>query len=366
MFLSAVVIAGLAYWTSKPAIGQLEGSIMASQPSPTPTPQAPGIVVAASSELDLPDPFLVSSSENDFLFLSTAFGDPTHSNVPELVGKPGDWSRPFDAVPAVPSWALPSSAGGVEWDPDVVSLDGRYVMYFAPELLPNLSTRPTHCLAVATAKSLSGPFVPVPGPPIVCQMSLGGDIDADVIQDPQGPRGPAHPNYLVWKSDNNNLPGSGPTTIWAAPLSDDGLSVDGPAVAILAPAQQWELPVLEAPQMVKSPDGAYWLFFSAGTGFTTPRYAIGAAKCQGLLGPCRDVSSVPFIGSNSQGAGPGEETVYTAPDGSTWILYSPWHATILTALFRPVEAVRIGWDSSGPYIADAGHFPSPGSDRARS
>jgi len=357
---STVVIAGLVYGAPKRANGQLAASILETQPSPTLTPQAPGISIADSTQLDMPDPFLVSTKERDFLFLSTAFGDRTQSNVPEMVGRPGDWGSAHDAMPVVPSWAIPASKGGLEWDPDVVRLDGRYVMYLSPVLLLTLSPRPTHCLGVATSNSLSGPFTPVPGPPIVCQLSLGGDIDADMIQDPEGPRGPAHPNYLVWKSDNNNLPGSAPTTIWAAALSDDGLTVDGPPVQIFTPTQPWEQPVLEAPQMVKSPYGTDWLFFSAGTGFATSGYAIGAAKCQGPLGPCRDVSTTPLISSNLQGPGPGEETVFVAPDGGTWVLYSPWHAAVLSALFRPVEAARIGWDGSGPYVAEAGKFPVPG------
>lgn len=361
--MTAVVVVGaFVYATSDWANGLLPASGTAeAQPNATRTPEAPGIVIARSDQLDLPDPFLVSSGNTDSLFLSTAFGDPTKSNVPELVGIPGGtWGPVFDSLPTVPSWALPASEGGLEWDPDVVNVDGRYLMYLAPELLPGLSPRPTHCLAVAESTSLTGPFVPVPGPPIVCQMSLGGDIDADMVRDPDGPRGPAHPNYLLWKSDNNNLPGSGPTTIWAAPLSDDGLRIDGPPVAIFTPEQQWEEPVLEAPQIVSSPDGSTWLFFSAGTGFTTSRYAIGTAKCQGPLGPCSEVSSAALIATNSQGSGPGEETLFVAPDGSTWVLYSPWHATILTALYRPVEAARIGWDSSGPYVAEAGRFPAPG------
>lgn len=360
MITGTVLITAVVYLTSRPANGELEGpGTAALQPNPTHDPGAPGIVIAESAQLDLPDPFLVSSKAGDFLFLSTAFGDPTRSNIPELTGSPGHWGPVFDAMPVVPSWALPASAGGLVWDPDVERFDGRYVMYFAPDLDPQLSTRVMHCLGVATSTSLRGPFHPVPGPPIVCQTTLGGDIDADVFQDPGGPRGPAHPNYLVWKSDNNNLPGSGPTTIWAAPLSNDGLSLAGRPVKIFTPKRAWEEPVLEAPQMVKSPDGKDWLFFSAGTGFTTSRYAIGAAKCQGPLGPCRDESNTPFISTNRQGSGPGEETVYVAPDHSTWVLYSPWHATIIFALFRPVEATRIGWNSAGPYVAEAGRFPSP-------
>lgn len=324
---------------------------------PTTTPDAPGITLASSSQLDLPDPFLLAAHQRYYLYLSTAFADPTHENVPVMVGEPGHWGQASEALPTVPDWALSTSAGGATWDPYVVRLGNTYVMYFAPQL----NDRPpaTHCIGVAVSRSPAGPFVPVGGPPLVCQIQLGGDIDAQLFDDPHGPRGAAHPNYLVWKSDNNNLPGSGPTTIWAAPLSDDGLALAGDAVAIFQPDQAWEEPVLEAPQMVEVPNGADWLFFSGGGGFYTSSYAVGAAKCTGPLGGCRDILAGPLISSNAQGSGPGEETVFVAGDHSTWLLYNPWHTGELQALLRPAEAARIGWNRQGPFVAEARRFPPP-------
>jgi hypothetical protein len=260
-------------------------------------------------------------------------------------------------MPEVPAWAVPTSAGGRTWDPYVVRLGDTYVMYVAPQLRDHHPV--AHCIGVAVSHSPRGPFVPVAGPPLVCQMWLGGDIDAQVFSDPHGPRGAAHPNYLVWKSDNNDLPGSGPTTIWAAPLSNDGLALTGKAVAIFRPDRAWEDPVLEAPQMTEAPNGTDWLFFSGGDGFYTPRYAMGAAKCAGPLGGCHDTSAGPLISSNAQGSGPGEETVFVGADHSTWVLYNPWHTGELEAFIRPAEAARIGWDTRGPYVAEAGRFPSP-------
>jgi hypothetical protein len=188
---------------------------------------------------------------------------------------------------------------------------------------------------------------------------LGGDIDAQIFYDPQGPGGAAHPNYLIWKSDNNNLPGSGPTTIWAAPLSNDGLALTGAAVAIFRPDRSWEQPIIEAPQMTQAPNGTVWLFFSGGGTFSSPNYAIGAASCAGPLGGCTDISSAPLISSNAQGSGPGEETVFVGVDHSTWVLYNPWHTGDPGALLRPAEAARIGWSPQGPYVAQAGRFPPP-------
>jgi hypothetical protein len=331
-----------------------------SDPSPpTSTPNSPGIVIASSNQLDLPDPFLLAAQGQYFMYMSTAFFDPTRSNIPMLVGGPGHWGPVSEALPVLPSWAVPASEGGFVWDPYVVYLDGRYLMYFSPQLRsdPIKTNEPMHCLAVATSSSPQGPFVPVPGPPLLCQTSLGGDIDVEQISDPNEPWAPGETNYLVWKSDDNNLPGSGPTTIWAARLTNDGLSVVGSYVAIFRGDEPWEEPVLEAPQMVKSPDGTDWLFFSAGIGYFSSDYAMGAAECNGPLGGCHSVISKPLIASNAQGAGPGEETVFEASDSSMWILYNPWFAASPFAPLRPAEAARIGWGADGPYIAEAGTFP---------
>jgi len=338
-------------------LGDAGRATAVAQPRPTSTPDAPGIALASSPKLDLPDPFLLSADGEYYLYLSTAFADSTHSNVPMLVGTPGHWSSVRDALPKVPSWALSTSTGAYTWDPYVVHLGDRYVMYFASQLRD--FSPATHCIGIALSSSPAGPFVPTGTRPLVCQAELGGDIDAQLFSDPHGPNGAAHPNYLVWKSDNNDLAGSGPTTIWAAAMSDDGLTIEGPATKIFVPGEAWEQPVLEAPQMTTAPDGTDWLFYSGGGGFYSADYAVGAARCAGPLGGCHDVSAGPLISSNAQGSGPGEETIYVGDDHSTWVLYNPWHSHEMAALLRPAEAARIGWNSLGPYVAEAGTFPSP-------
>jgi hypothetical protein len=86
---------------------------------------------------------------------------------------------------------------------------------------------------------------------------------------------------------------------------------------------------------------------------------MGVAECPGPLGPCQDGGAGPLVTSNKQGAGPGEETVFVAPDHSYWLLYNPWHTGLPFMLFRPAEGIRIGWNSRGPYVAEAGRFPPP-------
>ncbi|MBO0731298.1 MAG: family 43 glycosylhydrolase, partial [Acidimicrobiaceae bacterium] len=334
-------------------------------------PERPGVTIA-TAKFDLPDPYLFPWGDKYYLYVSTAFGTPPSMNIPVLVApRPPNIPRPAsanpaalahwgpvrDALPTLPAWARPApgTAGRKVWAPDVVRHDGRFLLYFAAAVRNGPSPL-SHCLGVATANTPEGPFVPVPGPPIVCQLALGGDIDPQFFVDPNGPEGPAHPYYLIWKSDNNVLPNLGQDTAWAAPLRNGGLALSGPAVPILTVHQAWEQPFLEAPQMVKAPNGSYWLVFSTGSGFWLPGSALGIAQCAGPLGPCRDARTSPLIGSNAQGSGPGEETVYVSPTSGVWILYSPWSTGTL-APYRPVEAAHLSWNSQGPELVAPGLGP---------
>jgi Glycosyl hydrolases family 43 len=321
-------------------------------PEPTSTPAAPGIVIAAA-KFDLPDPFLLATGGIAYLYVSTAFADPTQ-NVPLLVGRPGHWRPPRDALPSLPSWAVPANQGGLTWAPEVHRFGATYVLYFSSTLQSN---RMQHCIGAATSGSPTGLFTALPQP-FICDTSQGGDIDAQVFVDRSGSGDPGDPYYLIWKSDNNSTPGDGVPAIWARPLSADGLHLLGRPIRIYGPEHpSWQAKLVEAPQMITSRDGRVWLFYSAGTGFDHSNYAMGAASCAGPLGPCSDVSSGPLIRSNDQGAGPGEETAFSAPDGTTWLLYNPWSTRVNYRWVRPAEAIRINWSAAGPYVGEAGTFP---------
>jgi hypothetical protein len=330
---------------------------IAGQPAPTYTPSAPGIPIATAN-FDLPDPFILQENGTYYMYLSSAYGNNTQ-NIPLLIGGPGHWStNSIDAVPQLPAWAVGDpGVDQLTWSPAVYKFGDLYMMYLAPQILGSDPTQ--HCIAIASSPSPTGPFYVSPVP-FVCQGALGGDIDPEVFDDPNGPDGPYQPYYFIWKSDNNSTPGDGIPSIWAQPLSNDGFSLEGQPVRIFQPDEAWEMPLVEAPQMALSPSKAVWMFFSAGEGFFTPNYGMGAVRCVGPLGPCNDPLPGPLLTSNDQGPGPGEETYFVGPDGSDWLLYSPVHTGDAFEVFSPVEAARIGWNSAGPFVADAGTFPSPG------
>ena len=59
----------------------------------------------------------------------------------------------------------------------------------------------------------------------------------------------------------------------------------------------------------------------------------------------------PFIGSNFQGSGPGEESIYLA-GGDVWLLYNPFKANDPGPVIpRPAVMTRLGFTPQGPYLA---------------
>jgi hypothetical protein len=92
------------------------------------------------------------------------------------------------------------------------------------------------------------------------------------------------------------------------------------------------------------------LFFS-GNWYNSPSYGIGVAACDSPLGPCADSNPAPFLGSNLQGVGPGESSLFH--DGSAvFLLYNPFKANDPGPVVpRPVSMVQVGFTPNGPYLA---------------
>jgi hypothetical protein len=58
----------------------------------------------------------------------------------------------------------------------------------------------------------------------------------------------------------------------------------------------------------------------------TDRYAIGYARCDSPLGPCRKVGDAPVLASNAETAGPGGAEVFSDREGRRWVAYHGWTA----------------------------------------
>jgi len=296
-------------------------------------PATPGTTIVSGA--DQPDPFMLEQGGHSYLFTSQVKG---FANVPVHEGKKiGQWGPLIDALPDLPAWAAP----GFTWAPDVHRFGHRYILYFTA--LVKHSNPGMQCIGDAISTKVTGPYLSSPVP-FICQTTMGGSIDPRTFVDADGT------TYMVWKSDENSIADSTDNTnIFSQRLSTDGLSLLGQPVRIFGPDEAWQGHIVEAPELVLV-RGSYYLFYSGGW-FNQPGYAIGAAPCAGPLGPCIDTSSTPLLASNAQGAGPGEESVFTDARG-IWMLYTPFRSTLpLPGPPRPVAMARLGFDPAGPYLA---------------
>lgn len=157
------------------------------------------------------------------------------------------WAQPGDQVVTRPSGVQP-------WE-------GRYLRYRA------VRERATglHCLSVATADRHAGPFTAASTGPLACQRERGGTIDPDPFVDADGTL------HLVFSSAG--VPGREDPTVWAAPLTPDGLALAGPPRALSERAA--------GAAGLDLVDGTYVLLLVTGD-------AVDHAVCDGPLGPCRD------------------------------------------------------------------------------
>jgi len=299
----------------------------------------PGVVVTPGQ--DVPDPYVIKANGVYVMFSSQdGFLSP---NVPVRVSNDlTDWAGPpIDALPTLPRWAEP----GFTWSPDVLRVEGRYVLWFNAALASSGPTA-TKCIGVATSHSAVGPYQPVGSAPLVCQLNHLGSIDPRAFVDPSGEL------WLLWKSDDNaDLNAQTHSTIWVQRLSPNGLTLIGQPVALMTADLPWEGRIVEAPDMVYAA-GHYWLFFS-GNWFNEPYYAMGVAECESVIGPCDPTTLGPWFASNAQGAGPGEESLFF--DGARWwMFYAPFAVDYRSFTPRPAAVVRLVFGPEGPSVVPPG------------
>jgi beta-xylosidase len=277
---------------------------------------APALPRLAPSEVvewdDVGDPFILPAphgvagdpSARYVLFWTTDW----RSNVPTAVSSNlTTWKRVADALPVLPSWALPSRT--MTWGPAAMAVHGGWVLYFSTEDASNH----LECIGSGFSTNPAGPFVDSSPAPLVCQSSIGGSIDPSVV-------GVGSSSVrLVWKNDGNA--NHSPVSIWEQRLSPDGQSLIGPRQLLLSADQPWEHGIIEGPAMLAASKGGWWLFFSAGS-WRSDTYATGIAWCRTIDGPCSTNTSAPFLSGLPSAVSPGGLDTFRAVDGKLWASYS--------------------------------------------
>ena len=257
---------------------------------------------------DFADPAIVRVGDTFYAYATNSSGrNVTAARSTDLV----HWELLSDVMPALPKWA--KLTGGLTWAPEVIEIDGTYVLYFTTR--DKASNK--QCVGVATSDKPEGKFRSAGDQALVCQAQEGGTIDASPFRDADGAL------YLYFKNDGNCC--GIPTYLYVQKLSADGLSLEGDATRLVRNDVQWEGGVVEAPTMVLH-DGGYFLFFSANN-YAGHEYAVGYATCESATGPCEDAPENPILASRLKPPpmiiGPGHQTVLDL-DGQTWILYHAW------------------------------------------
>jgi beta-xylosidase len=252
---------------------------------------------------DFPDPSVILVGQTYFAYATNSVaGNIQIIDSTDL----SHWTAVGNALPSLPAWATPDNT----WAPSVAMIGGAFVLYYAA----NVAGTADECISVATASQPQGPFHDTSTAPLECQKSLGGSIDPASFIDTNGTQ------YLVWKSG-----GPGTSRIWSQPLVPSGTAFV-PATnptSLLAPDQPWEAGTVEAPDLVTTGGGHYYLFYS-GNDWNSANYAVGVAACAGPLGPCNDASPNPILSAGSGLGGPGGESVFADSGGNFWMAFHAW------------------------------------------
>ena len=159
-----------------------------------------------------------------------------------------------------------------------------------------------HCVGVALSSTPLGPFQPIGDNPLLCpnpdgqgyntfptisSPGQGGAIDASGFRDVDGKL------YVAYKVDGNALGSGGScnngdgaqsTPIMLVAVGSDGFTPIGEPVQLLDRIFGLDGPLVEAPNIVRRPDGTYNLFFSSNC-YSSPEYDVSWATSRSLFGP---------------------------------------------------------------------------------
>lgn len=288
-------------------------------------------------DADFPDPFVLPAGGRLYAYATNTVRDGRAINVQVAQSADGRrWSAPVEAMPEPPPWAR---AGDADiWAPAALRVGGRYVLYFSARHAS--LRRPdglTLCVGAATADRPEGPFV-AQREPLSCG-GAHGVIDASPLRDGQGRL------WLHMKLDGNCCGAA--TVVVAQRLEPNGLRLTGEPVALAGVAADaaWKGAVIEAPEVIRR-RGRYTLFYAAND-YGGAAYAVGAARCDGPLGPCADDAGNPMLRTGRGVIGPGHQSVFRWR-GRSWIAFHGWRPG--PPRYRAMYIAPLRWRRGAPSV----------------
>lgn len=279
---------------------------------------------------DFPDPFVLKVGNTYYAYATNAGGvDVPVRKSSNLV----DWQTIGDALGGLPNWAT----GGFTWAPEVMAVKGGYALYYTARHTES----GRQCIGVATAPRPEGPFRDTSTKPLVCQLDLGGSIDASPFTDRDGQQ------YLYWKNDGNCC--NQLTAIWVQKLGADGTTLVGKATDLIYNGALWEGNLIEAPNVYRR-GNKYYLFYSAAD-YNSDTYAVGYAVGSSPTGPFRKQSrETAWLGTTGKVAGPGGQGIVSDGAGDLWFYYHGWTEGAVgyeSGGYRSMRLDRLSFDASG-------------------
>lgn len=287
---------------------------------------------------DFPDPTAVRTDEGDYVALTSS----------------GPWAPSLRVLrsPDLQRWRISSAVFFTTprwvqknfWAPEITRMGSGYAVFYSA--LPRRRGG-WFCLGVATAATPEGPWRDL-GRPLRC--GKNGSIDPFPVRDEGGQL------QLLWKADGNNF--DRPTPIFTQRLREDGRGLLGRPRELIRNDRRWEGPVVEAPTVIRGPDGFFYMLYSGNLCCTRRcAYAVGVARSARIIGPWRKFPGNPILRGGNGWRCPGHTGFVDDGQGGVVALYHAFRAGDLFAgrqmLAAPVSFRLDGW----PVIGD-GHPPA--------
>jgi len=225
------------------------------------------------------------------------------------------------------------------WAPEIIRLGDGYAVFYSA--LPR-RRKTWFCLGVATAPTPEGPWRDR-GRPLRCGRS--GSIDPFPTRDEQGRL------HLLWKADGNQF--DRPTPIFAQRLREDGRKLLGRPRELIRNDRPWERKVVEAPAVIRRPDGFFYLLYSGNLCCTRRcSYAVGVARAPRLLGPWRKYSGNPILRGGNGWRCPGHPGIAEDDEGGLTAVFHAFRGgdgflTGRQLLTAPLTFGAEGWPAIG-------------------
>jgi arabinan endo-1,5-alpha-L-arabinosidase len=342
----------------------LVASAFSQPPVPTPTPPEPNRATRG-----IHDPALIKSGDTWYVFGSGGRRDGDQFPIlcsPDLGPPNFAWTRCGYVFPAIPDWILTRLPGVTElWAPDISFVDGEYRLYYAFSLVG----KNTSGIALATNKTLdrTSPDYAWNDRGLVLETRSGDDsnaIDPNFLRDPQGQ------DWLIFGSfwTGIKLRRLAPAGTLSRQdkhtysLARRAQPNDTPYVDSSTPAE-WQ--AIEGPFLMHH-DSYYYLFTSwdhCCKGAASD-YRIVVGRSRDINGPYLDEDGkkltkgggTTILTGNDHWAGPGGQSIYTAPDGTDLIAFHAYDRSTGTPWLQ-VSAIQ--WVGDWPQIRFPDDSPIP-------